>query len=212
MLAGSSALSSGTTTIGRVQTLSTGSVTLTSGSSLVILSGTDTVTSLGLMAGGSIYAGTAGYLPAGLTVSSIVNGTSFMVSGTATAGTLGVINLTAPAAYATLDLNGQSALAGNVVLNGTGASNFAANSTAALWNSASTAASYAGTLTLGTLSSIGGFGDMTLSGVLAGSVSSGTLLYKVAPDILTLSGSNTLSGSLYVGAGGCSPTSTPAAW
>ena len=201
MLAGSNALSSGTTTIGAAGTLSVAQVTLVAGSSLVTLSGADTVASLGLMVGGSISAGTAGYLPAGLTISSITSATSFLVSGTATAGTLGVINLTAGTVYATLDLNGQTVQSGNVLLNNTGAANFAANSTAALWNSGTATAGYAGTLTIGTYSTIGGLGDLTLSGPLAGTVGSGTLLNKVAPDILTLSGTNTISGSIYVTAG-----------
>jgi autotransporter-associated beta strand protein len=126
------------------------------------------------------------------------------------------------ASGAVLDLNGTQNVAGNITLNGigngtgTGNDKFAtANSTGALMNSNAVAASATGNITIGTAAtSIGGYGNISLTGTLS---DGGLTWSKVGPDMLTLSGTNTLTavgtvsggilqvggpGALGTGAGG----------
>lgn len=104
------------------------------------------------------------------------------------------------ASGAVLDLNGTQNVAGSINLNGTGNGSgtgnnkfSTANATGALMNSNAVAASATGNITIGTTGTfIGGYGNITLSGTL----SDGAALAwsKVGPDMLTLSGTNTLTG------------------
>lgn len=118
------------------------------------------------------------------------------------------------ASGAVLDLNGTQNVAGNITLNGigngtgTGNDKFAtANSTGALMNSNAVAASATGNITIGTAATtIGGYGNISLTGTLS---DAGLTWSKVGPDMLTLSGTNTLTavgtvsgGILQVGGAG----------
>ena len=90
----------------------------------------------------------------------------------------GNLNVVSVAAGAVLDLNGQTITRTNALtLNGSGIS-----SGGALINSNATAASYAGNVTLGSDSSIGGANGITLSGIIGG----GFNLTKVGAGTLTL--------------------------
>ncbi len=127
-------------------------------------------------------------------------GTTTVASGTLKAGSstgLGTGAATVSSG-AVLDLNGQS-IGNALTLSGTGIS-----SGGALINSSGTAASDSGTLALAAASSIGGSGDITLSGVVSGT----GLLTKVGTDTLTLSGANSNSGGVTVSAGKVVVTST----
>jgi fibronectin-binding autotransporter adhesin len=91
-----------------------------------------------------------------------------------------------------LDLGGFSPAASTaLILSGTGAGS------GALTNSSPDLANYSGSLTLAAASSIGGAGDITLSG----SVASAYNLTKLGTNILTFGGASTLSGSLLVSEG-----------
>lgn len=106
---------------------------------------------------------------------------------------------------AVLDLNGQTIGNEAVTLNGTGIS-----SGGALINSSGTAASLSGGLALGSASSIGGSGDMTLSGAISGAFG----LTKVGAGTVILTGDNSAyassttisAGTLQVGNGGATGT------
>ena len=93
---------------------------------------------------------------------------------------------------ATLDLNGQTI--GNVplTLNGTGVA-----AAGALINSSATAASYGGTITLASNSSIGGFGAITCLGPITGSGG----LTIAGFNTVTLSGGGNFSGGVTVSSG-----------
>ena len=112
--------------------------------------------------------------------------------GNTTALSTGAVSVTATAAA--LDLNGTTVTNTNALtLNGTGVS-----SGGALTNSNASAASYAGTVALGSASSIGGSnGTLTLNGIVSGAFN----LAKVGSDTLTLSAANTYSGNTLVSAG-----------
>lgn len=102
-------------------------------------------------------------------------------------------NAVSVAAGAVLDLNGQTITRTNALtLNGSGIS-----SGGALINSNATAASYAGNVTLGSDSSIGGANGITLNGIIGGAFK----LTKVGAGTLTLSKANTYSGATKVEGG-----------
>ena len=103
-------------------------------------------------------------------------------------------NGTSVSVGATLDLNGTALGAEPLTLSGAGTG----TSAAALYNSSATAASASGTVNLLAATTIGGFGDLTLSGALSGSTS----LTKTGADTLTLSGGNGgFTGALVVSQG-----------
>ncbi|MEI6655484.1 MAG: autotransporter-associated beta strand repeat-containing protein, partial [Verrucomicrobiota bacterium] len=92
----------------------------------------------------------------------------------------------------TLDLNGQSIGAETITLSGT----------SALVNNSGTAASLSGRISgLRNSTTMGGTGDLTLSGVIASSGTSTTAWSKVGTGKLTLSGANTYSRALTISAG-----------
>ena len=97
------------------------------------------------------------------------------------------------ASGAVLDLNGQTVTNTNpLTINGTGIS-----SGGALINSSSTAASYAGTVALGSDSSIGGSGQLTLSGVVTGTHG----FAKIGAGTLILTGASNYTGTTTVSSG-----------
>ncbi len=104
----------------------------------------------------------------------------------------------------TLDLNGTTNVAGNIVLNGNG-SPMALPATGALYNSSAALATVIGDVTIGSPinarnPAIGGYGDITISGNLhdGGSAQSWT---KLGPNTLTLSGNNDFAGAITVSGG-----------
>ena len=121
---------------------------------------------------------------------------------TVTSGTLKLGNATAlgttaagttVASGAALDLLGQPVGAEALTLSGTGIS-----SGGALINSDGTAASLSGNITLAASSSVGGSGEMTLSGVISGD---SMALTKVGIGTLTLSNTNTYTGTTALSGG-----------
>ena len=118
-------------------------------------------------------------------------------------GTSNTSGLTVSATGAAFDLNGNTPTANvALTLNGTGVS-----SGGALVNSSATAAAYAGTVALGSASSIGGAGNITLSNTISGAYG----LTKVGANTLILTGATngstatTIStGTLQIGSGGTS--------
>ncbi len=124
-------------------------------------------------------------------------GTTTISAGTIRVGHATALGTTAGATTvasgAVLDLNG-NAISENLTINGTGIS-----SGGALINGlSSTPATVSGTVALGsTAPSVGGTGDIDITGVVSGS----TTLTKVGTGDLTLSGTNTLSGATIINAG-----------
>jgi hypothetical protein len=86
-----------------------------------------------------------------------------------------------------------------LTINGTGIS-----SGGALINSSGTGSTWAGTVALGSNSSVGGLGDLTLSGAISGTSTSFT---KIGAGLLTLSGTNSMTGSWLVNEGTLSVSS-----
>ena len=87
----------------------------------------------------------------------------------------------------------------SLTVNGTGIS-----SGGALINSSGTGSTWAGTVALGSNSSAGGAGDLTLSGAISGTSTSFT---KIGAGTLTLSGTNLMTGSWLVNEGTLSVSS-----
>jgi len=138
------------------------------GDGITTLSGTNTYTGLTTISGGTLKLGNASAL------------------GTTAGGT----SITSGAV---LDLNGQTIGAEAVTVNGAGIS-----SGGALINSSGSAASLSGAVTLGSASSIGGSGNMTLGGALSGAYD----LTKVGAGTVTLSGnSSSYANAIAVTAG-----------
>ncbi len=115
-----------------------------------------------------------------------VAGSAALTSGTTTI-----------ASGAMIDLNGIQNITGNIVVNGTGL-NPPSLTPAALYNSNAMAASTStsSTVTIGASgTAIGGYGNITLAGTVS---DAGRTWTKVGPDMLTLSGSNAVTGTLTV--------------
>ena len=208
------ALSTGTTAslggtlIRNFNTASTSQPTLASGSTTLTLTGTDTASNLSLQLGMAV-SGTG--IPVGTYITAI-SGLNVTLSQAASAAAAGTYYFNASGM---LDLNGQTGVAGNVTINGSGAlipsasatptSILAAGSSGALWNSSLTAASLSGTLTLGSNATVGGYGDLTLNAITGG----GFTLTKQGTDTLVLNASNgtqsfntsILLGTLKMGSG-----------
>jgi len=101
-----------------------------------------------------------------------------------------------------LNMNGfslTSTATESLTVNGTGIS-----SGGALINSSGTGSTWAGTVALGSNSSAGGAGDLTLSGAISGTSTSFT---KIGAGTLTLSGTNSMTGSWLVNEGTLSVSS-----
>ena len=131
-----------------------------------------------------------------LTGANTFTGAVAVNAGTLRAGNASAFGTTAGgvtvADGAVLDLNGQAIGAEALSLTGTGIS-----SGGALINSSGTAASLSGAVTLAANSSVGGSGDLALSGGISGAFT----LAKVGAGILTISGTNTNSAAITVSAG-----------
>ncbi|MEI6070957.1 MAG: autotransporter-associated beta strand repeat-containing protein [Verrucomicrobiae bacterium] len=190
---------SGNGSIGGIFNGGGGQVTLNSGSAV----GIDTTN-----AGGSLtYAGDItnsgvglAKLGAGtlvLTGTNTYTGNTTVSVGTLKVGSAAALggnsSATSVTAGAALDLNGTTLTNTNALaLNGTGVS-----STGALTNSGA-AASYGGVVTLGSASSIGGAGDITLA---LGLGTDAFTLTKVGADTLTLSADSSRTGAVAINAG-----------
>ncbi len=113
------------------------------------------------------------------------------------AASLGAVGgSTVVSAGAVLDLNGTALGAEPLSLSGAGMSTAAA----ALYNSSASAASASGAVTIAAAGTkVGGFGDVTLSGVVSGIA--GMDLAKIGGDTLTLSGGNNFVGAFTVAQG-----------
>ncbi|NCW10367.1 MAG: hypothetical protein EBW40_11655, partial [Gammaproteobacteria bacterium] len=145
---------------------------VTSATSTLTLSGTNTYT------GGTSVS--AGYLKSG----------SSSGASPPTSGPFGTATVTV-ASGAVLDLNGTTV--GNAInLSGTGIS-----SNGAIINSNASAATISGNITLAAHSSVGGSNAVTISGVISGAYN----LTKVGSSTYTLSGTNTYSGDTTISAG-----------
>ncbi len=120
--------------------------------------------------------------------------TNYFTSGTTTV-----------ASGAEIDLNGTTNVGGGA-LNITGTGNTTtgrltntAGTTGVVYNSSAAAASMSDAITFSGNSSIGGYGNITLSGAIS---TNGNTFTKVGPDMLTLSGTiNSLTGTNTVAAG-----------
>lgn len=147
-----------------------------------VLSGAGGITQNGagttLLSGVSTHAGTTTVTSGTLQLGAAGSGANTPL-GTTAAGT-------SVTSGAVLDLNGFTlTTAEGLTLNGTGIS-----SGGALINSSGTAASYSGAIALGSNSSIGTTGNITLSGAITGASS----LTKVGSGILILTAANSYSG------------------
>ncbi len=190
------ALSTGTTSslggtlIRNINTASTTLPTMAIGSSTLTLAGSDTATSLSLQIGMTV-SGTG--IAVGTYITAI-SGTTVTLSQAATAASAGTYYFNASGM---LDLNGQTGVSGKVTINGIGAlipsaaaapvAILAAGASGALWNSSANAASLTGTLTLGSSSTVGGNGNLTLNSIIGGA---GITLTKQGTNTLILNASN----------------------
>ncbi len=101
---------------------------------------------------------------------------------------------TTVSAGAVLDLNGVALAAEPLTLSGTGIANVTPG---ALWNSSGSAASVSGPITLAAATTIGGLGDITLSGGISGNQA----LTKIGPNTLNITGANTSTAAITVSTG-----------
>lgn len=180
----------GGTLVRSVNTSTTSVPTLTNGATTLTLAGTDTATTLSLQVGMAV-SGTG--IAAGTYITA-VSGTNVTLSQAATSTAAGTYYFNASGS---VDLNGQTGVTGNITINGLGAlipsasatptAILAAGSSGALWNSSLSAASLTGTLTLGSSSTVGGYGNLTLNSIIGGS---GITLTKQGTNTLTLNASN----------------------
>ena len=127
-----------------------------------------------------------------------------LTSGTTTVGLVSGGSAT----MATLDLNGTQNVAGNILLNASGPATADTLYPAALYNSNPAQASIAsgslvliGTAVGGKNPSIGGYGDIAISGNIVDGPAAGQPWTKTGPDTLILGGSNTFTGNLTVSVG-----------
>ena len=201
--------SSNTFTVVGLPNLNNIAVSIVAGNGSIVISNSGTVggftqtLTLGGTATGSSFAsvlsGGGNLTKSGAGTWTLSGANTYSNGTTISAGTLRIANATAlgngsgavgVSSGAVLDLNGQTVANTNALtLNGTGIS-----SGGALINSSATAASYAGTVALGSNSSIGGTGNISLGGVVSG----GFTLTNVGGDALTLSGANTYTGATTV--------------
>ncbi|MFN5805594.1 MAG: autotransporter-associated beta strand repeat-containing protein, partial [Opitutia bacterium] len=187
MLGHVGALPEGTVTVGATANSAQAAATTTLSSNVVT-----GITSTASMQKGMAVSGTG--IPAGSYIVSVDSGTQVTLSQNATAsGT--VADFTANSG-GRLDVNGFSISKG-LTLNGVGSSLYSANFTGALWNSSPTAVTLSGNMALGSAASVGGYGDMTLSGNVTGSYG----LTKTGDNTLVLSGSGNSFTTLAVNLG-----------
>ena len=175
---------------GTVNLASTSSINTTGQISISgVISGTGGITKIGaeklVLSGNNSYSG----------ITTISTGMLQLGgSGSGSNGPLGATGgTTSLTSGACLDLNGYTLVtAESLALNGTGIS-----SGGALINSSSTPASWSGTVTLGSASTIGTTGQITIGGVVSG----GYDLTKIGGNVLVLSGSNTYTGNTLINQG-----------
>ena len=173
MLNNAAGLPAGVTTVSNTTLAAQAAATTVSGSAVIT-----GITSTASMQQGMAVTGTG--IPTGAYIVSVDSASQITISQNATASAT-IANLVG-ATSGTLDLNGQTAVAGNVTINGAGSSALASGSTGALWNSSGNAASLSGPLTLATSATVGGFGNLTL-GVINSAATTVTM---------TKAGANTL--------------------
>lgn len=175
MLGHAGALPGGVVTIGGTAVGAQAAATTVAGSAVVT-----GITSTAAMQKGMTVTGTG--IAAGSYIVSIDSATQVTLSQNATAGaTIADFN---PSSSGRLDVNGFS-LTKALTLNGTGSAQLAANFSGAIWNSSATAVTLSGNLTLGSAASIGGSGDITLTGNVTGLFG----FAKSGANQLTISGS-----------------------
>ena len=226
---GGTTVSAGVLTIGSTGTLGATSGSLTVNGGTLDLGTTSQDVAAVTISGGTIQDGTltgtsytATNASAALVSASLAGGSSLVKSGNGTlvlsgsnsyaGGTsvnVGTLQLTNPsalggttvgtnvAAGATLDLNGQTLTA--YTISGLAGSGVGGNGALVNSNTA-TAATFAGPLTLTGATSIGGAGNLTISGTI-GDNGPGFSLTKVSAGTLTLSGSNTYGGTTTLTSG-----------
>ena len=123
-------------------------------------------------------------------------GGAVQITNATSLGATGAAANTIVSAGGTLDLNGTLLVAEPLSLSGAGT----ATAAAALYNSSASLASASGAITIaGAGTKVGGFGDLTLSGIISGLAAND--LAKIGADTLTLSGVNTFSGTFTVSQG-----------
>ena len=123
-----------------------------------------------------------------------INAGGVQVTNAASLG--GTASGTTVGAGATLDLNGAALGAEPLTLNGTG---YLA-SAGALYNSSATAASASGPITINAAGTqLGGFGDITLGGIVSGSAAN--TFSKIGGGTLTLNGANSFAGVFTISQG-----------
>ncbi len=174
-------LGANTLTIGSTNNLDSSFNGIISGSGGITKAGTGTLT----LAGNSNFTGVTTISAGTLKLGSAGSGTDTPL-GTTFAGT-------SVTAGATLDLNGFTlATAEGLTLNGSGT-----RSAGGLINNGVDAA-FSGGVVLGTTPSIGGTGNITLSGIVSGA----NALTKVGSNTLILTGANTNAGTVTITGGG----------
>jgi fibronectin-binding autotransporter adhesin len=180
---GTIALGNATDSIG-----GTGDIILTG-----IISGTGTITNLTKVGTGTLtLSGTNTY-----NGNTTVSAGTLKLNNTAALGNTAAGNGTTVSSGAVLDLNGIT-LAGAELLSLTGTG---ISSNGALINSSGSAATFSGNITLGNVTnSIGGTGNITLSGAIS-AAGTATALTKVGANTLTLSGTNSYTGVTTVSSG-----------
>ncbi len=154
----------------------TGTLTLSG-----IISGSNTLTKVG--SGTIALSGNNAYTSLTVVSAGTLSAQHANALGTTAAGT-------SVTSGATLDINGVAVGAEALTLNGTGVGNVGALT-------GTGTGSFAGDISLATVSSIGGAGTLTLSGIISGS----TTLIKVGASTLVLSGNNAYTGLTTVSAG-----------
>jgi autotransporter-associated beta strand protein len=179
-------------------------VTITSGRSYALTGsvGIDTQSSSGTI-NGTISGIGATLTKNGTGTLTLTNNNTYSGGTTIDAGTLVISNANGTGtggvsvlAGATLDLDAQSVSTHNLVLNDSGV-----GSGGALINSSATAASWSGNISLASNTTIGGTGNITLSGLVTENVGPFALI-KVGTNKLTLTGAtNSWSGGTFVQAG-----------
>ena len=179
----------GTTTLGGAATLNPTSALLNLVGDLADGGGNFAVTKTGpgalVLTGAKTFGGTL-----------TINGGGVQVTNAASLGAVGggtIVN-----SGGTLDLNGVALGAEPLTLNGVGTGSTGPTA-AALYNSSAAAASASGTILLSSTTAVGGFGDLTLSGIISGAT--GKNLTKIGVDTLTLNGVNTFSGTFTIAQG-----------
>ena len=192
------ALSSGGNLIGSPITSLTNSTTTINSTSVTVSSTTGLVP-------GQIVNGAG--IVAGSYIVSVDDSTHITISAPATASaTTTTVNI----GGASLDLNGLTNVAGNVTVSGFGQNVMIANattpvfsnSTGALWNSSSTAASMAGQVTIGSPGTVlGGYGDLTFNGAINSIAANGLNFVGSGTNMMTVDNTSTLLGTVTASSG-----------